>query len=262
MKTENNHSSNLVWRQGLSISAAIILMASMAIEPAKAQNPSSNPVPVMPAMASGQAMLPPPNLQPPMPMMIGQQAMGGMQDQNDNKMNKGLRSAEDHAPDMVKSAAKNLDSTASNFTLDDLNSARQALTRLEVLIELEKRMNELEKIRAERATGSKLVALANSIPASALTPPPSIKQAVAHETIPAPAPVRSSIELVRITGSEGYYTAMLRVNGTLKMMRTGDKLSDGRYVRQISSSSVEISGGEHEEALQIRDVKLIHARLD
>ncbi len=76
-----------------------------------------------------------------------------------------LRSAESDVPEAVKSVIKRLDSSADDITVEDLNGARQAIAKVEVLIELEKKLSDLQKARNEREGRSNLV---GAIPASAL----------------------------------------------------------------------------------------------
>lgn len=145
---------------------------------------------------------------------------------------------EDKVTDSIKGTVKQFSST-DNVNLEDLNTAHQAIAKLEVLIEIEKRLAELDKIKSERS-GEKN--LASSIPASALTPPPP-PAAPAFSPPPSappmesfsPPPFKSHVDVSRVIGADGHYAAVIQD----KTMYVGDTLPDGSVIVSISSRAVE-----------------------
>lgn len=151
---------------------------------------------------------------------------------------KNLSAMEEKVSDSVKNVVKQL-SSIDNVNLDDLNTARQAVVKLEVLIDIEKHLAELDKIHSERGGGEK--SLAAAIPASALGMPaamelPKIPVRSSHMMgeSSAPAPVMARPDVSRISGADGHYTAV--IGG--KSLRTGDNLSDGSTIVGISAKEV------------------------
>jgi hypothetical protein len=144
---------------------------------------------------------------------------------------KNISAMEDKVQDSVKNVVKQL-STIDNVNLDDLNTARQAVVKLELLIDIEKHLAELDKIRAEHG-GEKSVMAA--LPASALTAPPSMTTSRnrSASTFEAPSPV-SHAEVTRVAGTDGHYTAL--VQG--KFVQVGDSMPDGTTVVAISPKDV------------------------
>ncbi len=164
-----------------------------------------------------------------------------------------LAPLEDKVSESVKNVVHQLGSTES-VSLEDLNSARQAVAKLEVLIDIEKRLAELDKIR--NSSGEK--SIASAIPASALTPPPAFALPAAMPRMPSSEPpvfnppVRGDVS--RISGADGHYTAT--VQG--KSVRIGDVLSDGSTVISISAKQVETKskdGSVHE--LKVKGVEQV-----
>jgi hypothetical protein len=146
-------------------------------------------------------------------------------------------------PDSVKSVIKKLNTATQDVTLEDLNSAREAVAKLDVLIDIEKRLNDLTTLRLEREEKN-AASLAAALPASALGLPPSkggSQSVVPLSPIPepmpmisAPAPIKmappvptgpSDFDVVRISGVRGSYIAMVReADGKTKRVREGDKM--------------------------------------
>jgi hypothetical protein len=147
---------------------------------------------------------------------------------------KNLSALEDKVQDSVKNVVKQL-STIDNVSLDDLNSARQAVVKLEVLIDIEKHLAELEKIRSDHGSEKSFAA---AIPASALSAPPSMANAASrtHTAFEAPAysaPAQHT-DVTRVAGSDGHYTALIQG----KFLQVGDSLPDGSTIVAISPKDV------------------------
>lgn len=149
---------------------------------------------------------------------------------------KNLSALEDKVSESVKNVAKQL-SSVDNVSLDDLNSARQAIVKLEVLIDIEKHLAELEKVRSERGPEKSFAA---AIPASALSAPPTMaamassasRTHVAAEAPAVSAPVHTDV--TRVAGSDGHYTALIQG----KFLQVGDSLPDGSTIVAISPKDV------------------------
>src|ERR1700722_11684720 len=140
----------------------------------------------MPPIASMAATAPPSAAVPP-PVAAAPPSSGG----GDQKS---LTSLENKVSDSVKDVVKTLSSPAEKVTLDDLNSAKIAIAKIDVLIDIEKKMAELEKIRGEREGRSAPM----SIPASALAAPLPRPVSVVEKPRPAPPAPMSHIEVVRV----------------------------------------------------------------
>lgn len=182
-------------------------------------------------------------------------------------------------PSSVKNAVKKLNSGSDNVTIDDLNSAREAIVKLDVLIDIEKRLADLAQIRKERE--EKLNDLSGSLPSSALggagipvpggIAPPSLAPSVPAAGMPAPTspvpmpmPIMGggdvSFEVVRITGASGNYVASIKENGsdTPKNIHVGDKLSDGSEVTSISRNGVTVKMADKKtKTIQVKDVNTV-----
>jgi hypothetical protein len=149
---------------------------------------------------------------------------------------KNLSTLEDQVSDSVKNVVKQL-ATVDSVNLDDLNTARQAVVKLEVLIDIEKHLAELDKIRSERG-GERSIAAA--IPASALSAPVSMAHnnsrprfQPSSEEMPA-APFAAHTEVTRVSGTDGHYEALIQG----KFLRVGDNLSDGSTIVSITPKNV------------------------
>ncbi len=201
---------------------------------------------------------------------------------NNSVIAKNATSIEDKISDSAKTIVKQLDGSSDALTLSDLNTAQQTVARIEAMIEVEKHLVELEKIRNERNGNSAshaaaATALASAIPASALAPIPQRPAmppmqpmqpkpvAMTPEKPPEkekPKSVMTNLEISRITGANGKYDAVLRLgSGELKPVRTGDKLSDTATVRWISSSSVLVEENGETHTLHIKNVDAIFSAM-
>lgn len=182
---------------------------------------------------------------------------------------KSLNAIETRVSDSVKDVVKHLGSMTETTTLEDINVARQAVAKLEAMIDIERRLSELEKMRNERTRGSSSVAAA--IPATALLPLPapkpskpsrlaSSKSVISDDDkLPSFGPSSGgSHELSRVVGSNGHYRAVIKTGeGTEKTYRSGDKLSDGSVVLDITPTSVALKKNGSRETLRIKGVDMV-----
>ena len=186
-----------------------------------------------------------------------------------NDMNKSLSLMEDKVSESAKNTLKRLDNSSDAMTLEELNSARQTVVRIEAMIEVEKRMVELNKLKNDR-NGASSSAWAASLPPRALRPLP---MPIAPIAMPELAPVFSppvhiekpkpnfgGIEVLRILGAEGQYSAVLQLSdGSKKSVRIGDHLSDGAIIRWIASSSVVLDEKGETRTLHIKNVNTVYS---
>jgi type IV pilus biogenesis protein PilP len=183
-----------------------------------------------------------------------------------DEMRKSVSAMEDKTAESAKNVVKHLDAAGDATTFADLNSARQAVTRIEAMIDVEKHLAELEKLRGERSgvgsSHSSVMSLSSAIPASALTPPPQMH--LSPEKVSAgPEPVlHARPEISRISGTDGKYTAVLKLpGGEIKSVKVGDQLSNGEVVSSISASSVGVEGKGTSYALHIKNVDAIYSAM-
>jgi type IV pilus biogenesis protein PilP len=184
-------------------------------------------------------------------------------------IDKNISTMEDKVSENAKNIVKHLDSGSDTTTLADLNRARQTITRIDAMIEVERRLNELEKLRNERRdvrSTSLSASLAGAIPASALgagsrsSPAPVAPPAFTGEDQKAKpvATIQQRPEISRIYGTGGQYVAVLKfAGGEVKSVRAGDKLTDGDTVRAITSSSVDIGGKGTSYTLHVKNIDVV-----
>lgn len=173
---------------------------------------------------------------------------------------KSLKKAEDSVTDSVKKVIKQLGAD-ENITINDLNSARQAVAKLDALLDIEKRLVDLEKVREERKStkGSSIPpipasALASPVPS--LLPIPGSPQAGGPPILPAFS--AASLEVSRITGGSGRYKATIKTpDGQTKVLQAGDRLPDGTKVISVSASGVELSEGGNVRTVRVKNVDTI-----
>lgn len=167
----------------------------------------------------------------------------------------GLAAAENKIPDSVKDVMKRLDKPAEDVTLDDLNSARQAVAKIEILIDIEKHLAELDKIRRER---DKEPNVASMIPASALQAPLYAAAPMNSMQPPVMAPRAESAEITQISGGNGRYNATLKTSGEdSKVVQTGDHLADGSVVVSIAPTEVVLERDGTKHTLHIKNVNTV-----
>ncbi len=190
---------------------------------------------------------------------------------------KSLNAIESRVSDSVKDVVKHLGAMTETATLEDINVARQAVAKLEALIDVERRLSELEKVRNERSRGpGASSAMAAAIPASALLPLPeakpfsmlkpldgsgAIKSPGPDLSMPkysAPVPPAPSSELLRVIGSNGRYRAILKAgDGEEKTYRVGDKLSDGSVIQNITRTSLDLKRDGKKSTLRVKGVDMV-----
>jgi type IV pilus biogenesis protein PilP len=187
---------------------------------------------------------PPPALLPPLPVAAESKSAGG------------INALENKVPDSVKDILKHLDKTSEDVTLDDLNSARQAVAKIEALIDIEKHLVELDKVRDER---EKKNSFAGAINASALQPPPSSQMSMSSSPASMPiVPVQRALDVSRIEGRNGHYSAVIKLSDSnTKMLQVGDELTDGSKVVKITATEVVLERGQKTQTLHVKNVDMV-----
>lgn len=202
------------------------------------------------------------------------------------KSKRNSASSSRNIPDAVSEAVGRLNASTQDITLEDLNAAREAVVKLDVLIDIEKRLNDLAKLRQERQdkAAMQVAPIAAAIPASALAEPAPVASSssapditIPSEMMPSPsfstaslfakgdlgseenvhtAPIgiSSAIEVSRITGAAGSYMALVRDGQRTRSVRPGDKLADGTQIVAISREGLTLSKDKEKKTLQVRDV--------
>ncbi len=195
--------------------------------------------------------------------------------QSGGDIERNISAMEDKVSENAKNVLRHLDAAPETTTYTELNSARQTVSRLEAMIDVEKRLAELEKVRGERTGAHALAAssfapptaFASAIPASALLPPPAPSKA---STTPdtssgggdTPSFGSGRPEISRIYGIDGKYTAVLKLSGgDLKMVRVGDSISNSETVQSISVSSVGVAGNGRSYTLHVKNVNAIYSAM-
>lgn len=156
-------------------------------------------------------------------------------------------------PKSVTTVVKALNETTENITLDNLNAAREAVVKLDVLIDIEKRLSDLAKLRRLREEESgALSAVVDPSAAMAVGASNPAMQVPAMDnsafaTAASGAPSRGRViattddyEISMITGASGNFAAQIKDGGEAKLVRVGDKLSDGSKVTNISINGVSV----------------------
>ena len=208
-------------------------------------------VPSMVPSLKSPATMPVMGEMPDPPTMHETHAFAGRGDE------KSLSAVESKVSDAAKDSIKTFSSSSENATLDDLNSAKIAIAKIDALIDLEKHLAELEKVRNEREGRSSSIAAA--IPAAALAPPPMVMpRTIMREEAPPPMKITATLELQRISGSVGNNSAELLVNGQSKIVHVGDQLADGSLVTGITATGVTVRRDGVVHRLEIKGIDVIY----
>ncbi|MDD3029182.1 MAG: type IV pilus biogenesis protein PilP [Alphaproteobacteria bacterium] len=189
-----------------------------------------------------------------------------------DSLEKKISTMEDEAIVDAKEKIDQLSQEGDETTLADLNQARQAASRIDAMIDLERRLIELQKLRGNRRGGGSsasasfdskpAMALDAVLPANALAVPLPIRSASLPVDTPAPVKKASSDlgrpDILRISGAGGRYTALLKFsNGDMRAVKVGDRLSDEETIRSITASSVRVGGKGGGYTLQIKNVDVV-----
>ena len=223
--------------------------------PLIAQTPALIPAPSQPAVVP-LALPAPPALSSP-----NETTPGGA-------MNKNATAMENKVSESAKNVVKKLEGGSDAMTLEEVNSARQTVSRIEAMIDVEKHLAELDKIRNDRkAKATESTPLVNAIPASALMPPPA-PAANSIVFTPPPRPVHiekpkvsaAEISVLRVTGSDGKYSATLKFgDGKVRSVRAGDRIDDLITIEKIEPLCVVIVEKGQSRTVHIKNVEAIYS---
>lgn len=154
-------------------------------------------------------------------------------------------------PEQVEKVIDKLRGAKVDLSLEDMNQARAALARLDLLLELEQKMHDLQKARQKNEASSDDSDISGLLPtqvtgmarrggmpmasAAPIQPMPVVERAP-----PKPAP--SSYEIQRISGVNGNYSATLKniTDQKISSVRSGDKLADDTEVLSVAPTGVRL----------------------
>lgn len=149
-------------------------------------------------------------------------------------------------PTQVTAVVKKLQDAKVDLSLEDMNQARAALARLDLLLELEQKMTDLDKARAKRTGADMADDVSAMLPRGVARMPGRGAMAVEMPVVTPVAmrtPVVATYTVQRINGIDGSYTAQLSSATDEKTtVHVGDKLSDGSTVTGITASTVSVRG--------------------
>ena len=194
-----------------------------------------------------------------LPMPGGAQMAIGLSDPK-GEVPKGLTNFDSKPPSSVKDVVKRFDNATDDVTLDDLNTARQAIAKLDALIDIEKHLAELDKVRKDRV-GKSATAAPLPIPASALMPTVPMAPTAPQPMAFIPRSPSSVFDVLQIVGGAGTYAAIVKSSdGKTSTIHAGDHLSNNTMVHAIMPTGVEIIQGTTKRLVRIKDVGPVYGR--
>ncbi|MGE0109135.1 MAG: hypothetical protein AB7S81_05140 [Bdellovibrionales bacterium] len=174
--------------------------------------------------------------------------------------------ADIEVPTSVQDVMDKLAEASGDMTVEDLNEARAAAVKLEMLLDIEQKLTDLTKVRKARdeiKTGG-MSSLANALPPEAFIAPLNgasipayIPPVVSSPPVSSPPPVKvdqgpRKVDILRISGIAGQYVAAYKFNGEDRQIRAGDKMDDGSLVASISPRGVVLSKNNKREVLPVK----------
>ena len=172
-------------------------------------------------------------------------------------------------PESLTDISNRLQSGAATVSLDDLSKARDVIARLDLLMQIERRLSDIAKIRDERKKGSgvpmlpasalnlpsSMPTLSSMVAAAPASPPAllSLSQSAANASgaksgpkkieddsdMPISVPM-GHYSVDRVQGSNGKYAVTLSGGGGQETVYAGDKLQDGAVVKSVNMQEVRI----------------------
>lgn len=175
-------------------------------------------------------------------------------------------------PQIVKDAVSGLQKT-DPINLDDMIRAQDAINRLDLMLEIEKRQLELKKIQDEKSKPA-MPSMNMGIPASALNLPamsaisPQVSKPVRvkHDDEDDGESSSSSgsldkLTLENVTGSNGRYTATIKDGDKEYTVRAGDSVGSKIKVRSVSLTSATLVKGKKSRTIKISsDAYIVRGR--
>lgn len=177
------------------------------------------------------------------------------------KLDNPARTANDkEVPSQVQDVVEKLRGAKVDLSLEDMNQARAALARLDLLLELEQKMHDLQAARAKNDGAMGGTDISAYLPAQVAamnrrgnmpTPIPvampvmdSVPVPIVHRSKPKSQPPQYEIQ--RINGLNGKYSVVLKslVDSKVSTVKVGDALSDGTIVQSITPINVRLKDPE------------------
>lgn len=161
----------------------------------------------------------------------------------------------DKVPPQVTAVVEKLRGAKVDLSLEDMNQARAALARLDLLLELEQKMHDLQQARTKNEAGSMSADISGmlptqvaamgrrgNIPVLPVTPVAAADLAPVMKPVMKPAALPPQYEIQRINGVNGEYSAVVRsrLDSKVSTVRVGDTLADGTEVLAITPSSIKL----------------------
>lgn len=161
----------------------------------------------------------------------------------------------DKVPPQVTAVVEKLRGAKVDLSLEDMNQARAALARLDLLLELEQKMHDLQQARTKNDAGSMSADISGMLPTQVaamgrrgnmpvlpVTPVAAADLAPVMKPVMKPTALPPQYEIQRINGINGEYSAVVRsrLDSKTSTVRVGDTLSDGTEVLAITPSSIKL----------------------
>jgi hypothetical protein len=164
-------------------------------------------------------------------------------------------------PSQVQDVVEKLRGAKVDLSLEDMNQARAALARLDLLLELEQKMHDLQAARAKNdgaAMGGPDISAYLPAQVAAMnrrgnmpTPIPVAMPVMDSAPVPIARHNKSKsqppqYEIQRINGLNGKYSVVLKslVDSKVSTVKVGDALSDGTMVQSITPINVRLKDPE------------------
>lgn len=157
-------------------------------------------------------------------------------------------------PPQVQAVVDKLRGAKIDLSLEDMNQARAALARLDLLLELEQKMHDLQEARAKHDGATLGTDISGLLPTQVaamsrrgnmpvMPTPLALPVAESMPVKPAkPRAAPSQYEVQRIIGLDGSYSALLKSVADTKTttVKAGDTLSDGSEVVSVTPKSIKL----------------------
>lgn len=161
-------------------------------------------------------------------------------------------------PGSVQEVVNKLNGASGDLSMEDLNQAREAVAKLEVLLDIEKKLTDLTRVRKERdemqGASSQVVGM---LPDNVWKPASDIQIPSAPSVFSPVKPVvegPKEVDILQIFGAGGKYVATYKDGSLQKRLSVGDKLEDGSRVSYISQRGVVLVKGKKRLILPVKGV--------
>ena len=161
-------------------------------------------------------------------------------------------------PASVDEVLNGLRDNANTMSLEDLAKAQDTVQRLNMILEIERKLGDISKAKDARQSGgvAAIPAASLGLPPKPVTLPSPVKLNDPDDDFAAPRISSASYKLERVLGADGRYTAIVNTGVKTISVRSGDKLPDGSTVAGITPTSVKTKGRGGERVLRLENVVL------